>query len=188
MLKQGFEIIDGRDLHASIKSIPTTPGIYAWYHRLSLDDADAMTFRNTMNLHLDGKRKVPVFIGKLGPYAAKLNPLQSALSTSKKTITDSVARSKKARPRFAYALLVTSIFQPPLYVGKADGRKGLRQRIHEHLTGKTGFSKKMLKLSLMPQELVIAYMPMEKLPARAPELLEYLLTVVATPPFVDRRG
>jgi hypothetical protein len=188
MLKQGFEIIDGRDLPASLSSIPTSPGIYAWYHRLSLDHADPNTFRTTLNLHLNGKRQVPVFNGKLGPYAAKLNPQRSDLSTSKKTITNAVARSKKARPKFSYALLVTSIFQPPLYVGKADGRNGLRQRIKDHVNGKTDFAQKMLAKSLMPRELVVAFIPMVKLPARAPELLEYLLTVVATPPFVDRRG
>ena len=42
--------------------------------------------------------------------------------------------------------------------------------------------------NLMPDELVVAFVAFDNLPAKTNELLEYVLTVLATPPFVKRRG
>lgn len=188
MLTTDFEIMDGRDLFQQMSSIPTKPGVYAWYHRLTIDETSAKLFRDTLCAQLNGPRPVPNFAGDLGPYTAELHPRESKFTVSKAETTKAVARSKNYRPRFAYSVLVTSVFQPPLYVGKADGRTGLRRRIKEHRDGRTGFGDEMLQKNLMPNELVVAYIVLESLPEKAAELLEYLLTVVSTPPYVKRRG
>ncbi len=72
-----------------------------------------------------------------------------------------------------------------MYVGKADD---LRARIKDHRDGITGFSKRMIKRNLMPNELVVSFVAFDKLPARTNELLEYVISILATPPFVKRRG
>ncbi len=184
MLKE-IDVIDGRDLHTNIKSVPRKPGVYAWYPRLSLDETSAVAFRTSMSIQLDAGGTLPKLRGHIGQYAADLTPGTTTLTSKKSAISHQVAASSTHRPRFAYAFLATSIFQPPLYVGKANN---LRTRIRSHRDGRSDFSQEMIARNLMPNELVVAYVVLEKLPPKCNELLEYVLTAISAPPFVKRKG
>jgi hypothetical protein len=185
MLTNSLELMDGRDLLTDIKSIPKKPGVYSWYRRLSVDDVSPADFKKTLAARMHTNTVLPTFLGTSGPYAVGLSPNKNKLSPKKEPLADAVAKTLRRRSRFAHALLVASIFQAPMYVGKADD---LRVRIKDHCDGNTGFSKRMTKRNLMPNELVVAFISFDSLPARTNELLEYVITILATPPFVKRRG
>ena len=185
MLTSSLELMDGRDLLTDLTSIPKKPGVYSWYRRLSVDDVSPQEFKKTLAARMHTNAVLPTFLGTTGPYAVGLSPNKSKLSPKKEPLADAVASVQLHRSRFAHALLVASIFQAPMYVGKADD---LRVRLKEHRDGNTGFSKRMINRHLMPNELVVAFVSFDKLPARTNELLEYVITILATPPFVKRRG
>ena len=130
---------------------------------------------------------MPSFVGKAGPYGVSLGPGTFELTDAKIGISDQVSRGRKRRSRFAYAMLVSSIFQPPIYIGKAND---LRDRIKNHRDGLTDFAARIKPYKLMPDELVVAYVYFDEgtMPKKTNELLEYILSVLATPPFVERRG
>jgi hypothetical protein len=185
MLTSGIGVMDGRDLFADLASIPQKPGVYSWYRRLSVDDVSPGDFKATLNARMHANTVLPTFVGTTGPYSVGLKPGKSKLSPKKVPLANAVSRTADRRTRFAHALLVSSIFQAPMYVGKADI---LRDRIKDHRDGLTGFAKRIAKFGLMPNELVVAFVSFDKLPKRTNELLEYVLTILATPPFVKRRG
>jgi hypothetical protein len=152
---------------------------------LSVDDLTAAGFNSTLAARMNANTVLPTFLGTTGPYAVGLGPAINKLSKKKEPLAAAVAKTPARRQGFAYALLVSSIFQAPMYVGKADD---LRGRIKDHRDGLTGFAKRVAKYNLMPDELVVAFVPFDNLPNRTNELLEYIITVLATPPFVKRRG
>ena len=88
--------------------------------RLSVDDLTPDSFRGTLNDRLLADSPVPSFVGKAGPYGVSLGPGTFEFTEAKIGISKQVGRSRKMRSRFAYALLVSSIFQPPIYIGKAN--------------------------------------------------------------------
>ena len=54
----------------------------------------------------------------------------------------------------------------------------------------TDFAQRIKPYKLMPDELVVAYVFFDEgtMPGKTNELLEYVLSVLATPPFVERQG
>jgi hypothetical protein len=188
MLTTNFGMMDGRELWTDLlNDIPTSPGVYSWYRRLSVDELTPDTFRSTLSGRLNEDSLVPSFVGKAGPFGISIGPGTFDLTDAKVGITNRVCRSKQRRSRFAYALLVSSIFQPPMYIGKANE---LRSRIKDHRDGITDFADRIKPYKLMPDELVVAYVYFDagSMPEKTNELLEYVLSVLATPPFVERRG
>ena len=153
MLLTNFGVMDGRDLLTDMSSIPTNPGVYSWYRRLTVDEVSPTGFRTTLNDRMKSNSILPIFSGEAGPFGISLGPSELQLTDAKKKITSLVAKGKLRRSHFAHALLVSSIFQPPMYVGKANG---LRGRLKDHRDGKTDFAKRIAKHNLMPNELVVA--------------------------------
>ena len=96
------------------------PGVYSWYRRLSVDDLTPDSFCGALQARLSAKSLVPSFLGKTGPYGISLGPGTYELTDAKIGISKQVGRSRQRRSRFAYALLVSSVFQPPMYIGKAN--------------------------------------------------------------------
>jgi hypothetical protein len=188
MLTTNFGMMDGRELWTDIiDDIPTDPGVYSWYRRLSVDELTPDTFRTTLAERLAADTHLPSFVGKAGPFGVNIGPGTFDLTEAKLGISNRVCKSKQRRSRFAYALLVSSVFQPPMYIGKAND---LRGRIKDHRDGKTDFAARIKPYNLMPDELVVAYVHFDEgsMPDKTNELLEYVLSVLATPPFVERRG
>lgn len=184
MLKD-IEVVDGRELHTNLAIVSKKPGVYAWYPRLSLDDMSAKGFRQSVDDQLASSSTLPRVRGKIGPCEAELILKNAALTNKKRNICDDLARKPAQRSRFSLALLSASIFQPPLYVGKADS---LRMRIKNHRDGLTDFGQEMTTQNLMPDSLVVAYVLLENVPKKSNELLEYILSLVSTPPFLKRYG
>jgi hypothetical protein len=185
MLTSGIEVMDGRDLLTDLTSIPTKAGVYSWYRRLSVDELTTVAFNTSIESRMHANTVLPTFVGSSGPYAVVLQPDKTALTPAKMAIANAVGTTLEQRSRFAHALLIASVFQAPMYVGKADD---LRVRIKNHRDGITGFAKRIAPHNLMPNELVVAFVAFDNLPPKTNELLEYVLTILATPPFVKRRG
>ncbi len=116
--------------------LPTSPGIYAWMldlrRPLAGPDQDGDVLLDQINNSL--RPSTPrCFMGKVPPYTAvslhdDLPPLTNAAVRQIKGIAAMEANAAE------WALLCPTMFQRPLYVGKA---KNLQNRLRKHLAGKT---------------------------------------------------
>jgi hypothetical protein len=83
MLLTNFGVMDGRELWTDKNSVPTDPGVYAWYRRLSVDDLTPDLFRTTLTERLKSTSLLPTFSGTAGPYGVNLGPGTFELTEAK---------------------------------------------------------------------------------------------------------
>ncbi|MBI1925910.1 hypothetical protein HYR99_16870 [Candidatus Poribacteria bacterium] len=182
-------VVDGKDIVNDSANIPTSPGVYAWYKRLSLDDTTETNFKSSLEEMLRGqiRGKVvpPIMEGTTKSARVQIGQRNLDLSSSKSKVVDSIKQDSKNRTEFAQLVLRASVLQSPLYVGKADN---LRQRIHGHVSGRSDFSKYIAHY-LNFSEMVLSYLEIaDHLPSKTNELLEVLIACVSAPLHSERMG
>ncbi len=181
-------VVDVQEIINKVIAIPPSPGVYAWFRKLSLDTTTDANFVSSIREILSAKTwpKTLNGSGKIGPYSAQLSlqPSRRDLSTSKETIAKDISLNSKQRDQFSDLLLQVSVFQPPLYVGKAIN---LQVRIASHIRGSSGFAKNVFS-TIAPSQMVLAYIELTGLPHRAPELLEGIVGSAALARYAGRIG
>ncbi len=182
-------VVDGKDIVNGSANIPTSPGVYAWYKRLSLDDTTDTNFKSSIEEMLRGqirgKEVPPIVEGTTKSAKIQIGQRNLDLSSSKSEVVDSIRQDSQNRTEFAQLVLRASVLQPPLYVGKADN---LRQRIiYGHVGGRSGFSKYITAYLSFP-EMVLSYIEIAGLPPKTNELLEVLVACVSAPLYSEKMG
>lgn len=183
-------VVDGKDIVNGSANIPTSPGVYAWYKRLSLDDTTDTNFKSSIEEMLRGqiRGKVvpPIMEGTTKSARVQIGQRNLDLSSSKSTVVDSIKQDSKNRTEFAQLVLRASVLQPPLYVGRADNLR--RRIIHGHVSGRSDFSKYITPY-LSFSEMVLSYLEIaDYLPSKTNELLEVLIACVSAPLHSERMG
>ena len=183
-----MEIIEVSDIINGVIKLPDLPGVYSWYRKLIVDPSSNGYFINSIEdiLKADTWPKTMNGLGRIGPYKTEMSaiPAKRTLSKSKEKIADKIGRNPNEMAQFANLLLSASVFQPPLYVGKA---KSIRSRINNHLRNKSKFSQVVFPI-LPPEKMVLAYVITDGLPPETPELLEGILGAASLPRYAGRIG
>lgn len=183
-----MEIVDVSDIINKTITLPNSPGVYSWYRKLIVDPTNQNYFIDSIEdlLLADTWPKTMSGLGRIGPYKTEMNasPAKRTLSRSKENIAVKLGKDQNQMAEFANILLSASIFQPPLYVGKA---KNLRVRINTHIRRDSKFAKIVFPV-LPPDKMVIAFVTTDGLPPETPELLEGLLGAAALPRYAGRIG
>ena len=193
----GEEIEDACDRGVALSDLPASEAIYLWRRRSSpppraLRDGSEFVrwLEEAMRLPGGEVRDQP-----LGHFAL-LNHLTlraRALPADKRRLL--VRASREPRHRQFLAKYVSTLWQfaPPLYCGETGN---LRHRSREHITGETGFGRRVLAGETPPwRDLELGYLTLGT--ARAEDdlgasqrrrLLEVVATSLVVAGYVDRRG
>ncbi len=183
-----LRIIDAREFLEGSVSVPDSPGVYAWYRRLSLDDTSVQSFLMSISevLSADSWPTLVEGNGKVGPYRAqiRLQPEGRSLSEPKERIAQVVAGDPSHRSRMTRLVLMASVLQPPLYIGET---KKLSSRIAQHLAGQSQFASSM-GTNFDRSQLVLTYLEIDRLPDDTRLLLESIVGTAALPRYAGRVG
>jgi hypothetical protein len=182
-------VVDGKDIVNGNANIPASPGVYAWYKRLSLDDTTAANFKSSvvemLSGHISGKAVPPIVDGTTKSVNVQVSQRNIGLTRSKARIVDSVRQDANHRQEFTRLVLRASVLQPPLYVGETSN---LHKRIiNDHATGKTGFAKYIIDY-LEFSEMVCSYIEVKNFPQKTQNLMEALIACASAPLYSGRMG
>ncbi|MEO9322225.1 hypothetical protein ABFT23_01960 [Nocardioides sp. C4-1] len=139
-----LHVVDGRragrgSLAVLKESLPEASGIYIWTRRLD-DDTSGATGRqrlHSMTDRMQQTREVRPEAGRLGRYRrVQIFDDPAALTRSSHTRLDDLTTAGKTD--IGWVLLAASMFQRPLYVGKA---LNFKDRIPMHFKSETTFAK-----------------------------------------------
>lgn len=188
MLKY-LTVVTAKDIIAETANIPESPGVYAWFKQIMLDETNEENFVASVRDILEYQSwdvEMQTSPGKCGPYSVEihLKPHAPGLSESKQKIAEQLAKDQQQRAIMKRLVQEASVLQAPLYVGKSQN---LSRRISQHLKGQSDFSKKLVH-AVHPSQLIVAYIETKDLMVKAEELMEVLVGITASPRYAKRIG
>lgn len=193
----GEEIEDACDRGSTLPDLPASEAIYLWRRRSSpskktlRDGAEFVRWLEEAILVPGGEvRDQP-----LGHFAMldRLTLRARALPADKRRLLLRASREPRHRDFLAKYVRTLWQFAPPLYCGETGN---LRNRSREHVTGETGFGRRVLAREAPPwRDLELGYLILgdpraeDDLGAsQRRRLLEVLATSLVVAGYVDRRG
>ena len=193
----GEEIEHTCDRGASLSELPASEAIYLWRRRSSpsktalRDGAEFVRwFEEALHLPAGELRDQP-----LGHFAMldRLTLRARPLPADKRRLLVRASREPRHRRFLAKYIRTLWQFAPPLYCGETGN---LRTRSRDHVTGETGFGRRVLAGQVPPwRDLELGYLIIGD--ARADDdfqaskrrtLLEVVATSLVLAGYVDRRG
>jgi hypothetical protein len=178
--------------------VPATPGVYAWFYPLRIVTNDLSSFMNEVDLVLNydcDTRGVPIrdhpmsfgwqYLQMTGELKTKPIDL-----TTFQSIWDDALKIESSFNELRKIIMRSSIFLPPLYVGKTNN---LRNRCKQHINGTGGnnfnsrfeeYAKKTNSTAKRVSDLLFVSIKIsneEDILSRYEELVEAMLKYLAKP-------
>lgn len=177
--------------------VPNSPGIYLWRRRLNFDSS-SFSSENEIAQWIKEQAELPIAV--LPNLSVSRNPQYEGsgvrsqyLVIDRVTIGGGVvpkatfSSGPKDRQVEAIELLAESMkyFGPILYVGESGN---LRQRINEHLSGATGFARRIPEIGLTMDDLHVWLVILENYSTEDRVRFEQLMTHLVGAPLTRKAG
>jgi hypothetical protein len=186
--------------------IPERPGVYAWFLPFNLQGSHEDLLGNARRTFVFDSPSEGQATWKDDKAGFKWDPLCVEITRRDKVLIPEAIKKllpelKEApdeiRNRFRLALLASSIFAKPLYVGLSNN---LSHRYGDHITGKSGFRERFtkymqtLKQQITVQDLLFVCIPLapvqteneEWFDACQSQVLECMLKILCQPAFGEK--
>ena len=174
--------------------LPEAPAVYAWFRTIRVPANRGPEMFVQSILDAIEAPAAPNWRAKLGPMHTNTLESRSELSSSKRTLLDSLALDEGFRQYTAGVVEAAAILQAPLYVGKAQD---LQRRARQHLDPMSDLSVRLREAGIRIDDCTLAYALVED-EATAPDswgteprilfLIEEIITRICRPGFVARPG
>ena len=143
--------------------LPTSPGLYVWMLDLRRPLGGLHNKNDAFLAEINGALHPPMprrFDGKIRPYTA-LSLHDDPPPLTKTTIGQIEEIASMSVATAEWAFLCPTMLQRPLYVGKA---KNLRNRLHDHLKGRTHLVEHLDDIGLTLNDCAIMVAEMQPVP------------------------
>lgn len=183
-----------------LDAVPEQPGVYAWF--LPFEADATVSVRELMRSLCDGLKASTALTQVEADVGATTVALRMAVPSFDLELQAAQAAdqamTRRQRENLGQLLLALSLLAPPIYVGLARGKRGLRGRLEQHLAGETldpqwlgSFHSRVrhvMEDASLLRRCVIACMPLPSgMPPEATRVLEHILIRVVRPA-QSRRG